>query len=68
MIDAVAVIAAIGSILATITAAGAKGLWVWGWVLDRQVAETEFWRSAFLKATAVKDETISSIETKVVGG
>lgn len=68
MIDAVAVIAAIGTLLGTITAAGLARKWVFGWTYMAMVEERDFWRNAFLKATSVKDETIERIETKVVGG
>lgn len=67
MIDAVAVIAAIGSLLAGITAAGLAKKWVWGWTYEEIRRERDFWRDTALKAMGHADKAIDTVR-KVSGG
>ena len=59
MIDALAVIGAIGSLLATIVAAGLARKWVWGWQLADMTKDRDFWRDAFLKSLGQTDQAIT---------
>ena len=59
MIDALAVIGAIGSLLAAIVAAGLTRKWVFGWVYAEKAEESDFWRDAFLRSVGQTDEAIT---------
>ena len=67
MIDAVAVIAAIGSILGTVTAAGVRQMWVFGWTYRAKAVEADFWRDAFLRSVGQTDQAIQVVK-KVTRG
>lgn len=67
MIDAVAVIAAIGTLLGTITAAGLARKWVFGWVYAQMVEDRDFWRATALRAMGHADKAIDTVQ-KVSGG
>lgn len=67
MIDAIAVIAAIGTILGTVAAAGLARKWVWGYQLADMTKDRDFWRDAALRAMGNADKAINVVE-KVSGG
>lgn len=67
MIDAVAVIAAIGTLLGGIITAGLARKWVWGYQLAEMTADRDFWRDAFLRSVGQTDQAIT-IAKKVTRG
>lgn len=73
MIDAVAVLAAIGTILTAVVGTGVKKVWVWGWALkdkqdqlDDMEHDRNFWRDTALRAMGHADKAMSVAE-KVAG-
>lgn len=67
MIDAVAVIAAIGTLLGTITAAGLARKWVWGYQLADMTKDRDFWRDAALASMGITDKAIDTVQKTTRG-
>ena len=67
MIDAVAVLAAIGTLLGGIITAGLARKWVWGYQLSEMTADRDFWRHAFLRSVGQTDQAIQVVN-KVTRG
>ena len=67
MIDAGAVIAAIGTILGTVVGAGVRGVWVFGWQYRQKAAESDFWRDAFLRSVGQTDQAIQVVKKAARG-
>lgn len=67
MIDPVAVIAAIGTILGTVVGAGVRQVWVFGWTYRAKADESDFWRDAFLRAVGQTEQAIR-VAKKVTRG
>ena len=68
MIDAVAVIAAIGTLLGGITAAGLAKKWVFGWVYAAKEKEADFWRDAFLNQIGTTEKALDVATRKTPRG
>lgn len=67
MIDAVAVIAAIGTLLGGITAAGLARKWTWGYQLADMTKDRDFWRDAALRAMGTTDKALDVATTTKSG-
>lgn len=58
MIDAVAIIAAIGTLLSGITVAGLTKRWVWGYQLAEMTKDRDMWRDLALQSFAVNAKAV----------
>lgn len=67
MIDSVAVIAAIGTLLGGITAAGLARKWTWGYQLADMTKDRDFWRDAALRSMTTTDKAIDTVRKSSSG-
>lgn len=61
MLDPVAVLAAIGTILSSVVAAGIKRVWVWGYQLADMEEDRDFWRDTALRSLSNADKAIDKL-------
>lgn len=61
MLDPVAVLAAIGTILSGVIGAGIKRVWVWGYQLADMEEDRDFWRDTALRSMALGDKAIDKL-------
>lgn len=61
MIDAIAVIAAIGTILGGVVAAGLARKWVWGYQLREMQEDRDFWRDQALTLLRVNEKALGKV-------
>ena len=58
MIDALAVIAAISTILGAVVAAGLARKWVWGYQLAEMTKDRDMWRDLALQSFRVNEKAV----------
>lgn len=64
VLEPVAVIAAIGTILTAVVGAGIRQVWVWGWTYKAMVEERDFWRSATLELIPITGKATQIVADK----